>query len=348
MSKTKQKKRQVRVRAAEKSRRKVAAASKRRWTQSSILVSGLSDLPIQESKVNENFRDSGLAFVWVNRQRNNGRLVGAAYLIDVWGIGLKDCFRTEDILSHDFYTIRDLDETFGAPLVDCDEDLARQLVWGGLWRTRAEGFRTPKEFRSCRKLLAKLSEEEVDRSLFGKDGKTLIIGDLEDLKQRSTAPLELERGGRDYFVGEDLSDEVDPWEELFEEDDTDLGPGKERVLFIEGTFYGKNFQSLHASLQRWADLEIIESDEAGEWARFSWTREYPENHWSPFSSLSGARQSLGEIQIQATALTVNVRGKSWMLIMMSRLLEEFASPLVRGPLKITDPMDILNQEQRAV
>ncbi len=127
----------------------------------------------------------------------------------------------------------------------------------------------------------------------------------------------------------------------------DLGPGKERVLFIEGTFYGNSFQNLYASLQRWADLEVIESDEAGEWARFAWTREYPENHWSPFSSLSGARQSLGEIQIEGAALTVNLRGKSWTLIMMSRLWEEFGSALVRGPLKTTDPMDIFDQEQRA-
>ena len=224
-------------------------------------------------------------------------------------------------------------------------------IWPASWSGAAlanSGRGVPtKEFRSCGKLLAKLSEEEVDPSLFGKDEKTLIIGDLEDLKQRSTGPLELGRGGREYFVGEDLSDEEDPWEELFEEHDLDLGPGKERVLFIEGTFYGKSSQSLYASLRRWADLEVIESDEAGEWARFAWTREYPENHWSPFSSLSGARQSLGEIQIEATALTVNVRGKSWMLIMMSRLLEEFGSALVRGPLKITDLMDILNEEQRA-
>ena len=46
--------------------------------------------------------------------------------------------------------------------------------------------------------------------------------------------------------------------------------------------------------------------------------------------------ALGEIQIEATALTVSVRGKSWMLIMMSQLLEEFGSALVRGPLNITD------------
>lgn len=346
MAKTKQKKRRVQARHARKElRRKSLAASAHRSGGR-----GSHQLSLHQCIVNENYRIAGAAFVCLSRRRSNGGLAGAAFFVDLWGIGLKDCFRTDDVPASQLDFNGALQHQFGAPFVDCDEDLARQLVWGGVWRARREGFRLPMEFRSCKNLLARLDEGEVDWSLFGKGGETLIIGDLEDLERRSRDPLELDRDGRSFIVGCEPGDSPvrdNPWQELFEEDDLDLPPGKERVLFIEGTFYGENFQTSFSALEKWPDLDVVAVDEENENARFAWSRAYPDGHWSPFSQFPGARQSLGELRIEGEAVTVSVKGKSWMIIMMDRLLDEFEEGLELGPLQIKDPLEQFNREQQA-
>ena len=207
----KHKKRKVRLRAArKKSQRSAQSAARKQANRDG--TGTLYRLPLEECRVNGNWRETGLAFVYLNRLRKSGELAGAGYLVDVWGIGIKDCFRTQDVWAsrlegHD----QEFQQRFGGPLQECSEKLARQLVWGGWWRAREQGFRPPPEFSSCKKLLPPLDQDEIDQSLFGKDGKPLIIGDMEDLQRRSTRPLDLESGHSNYIFGDPQEDaEEDP------------------------------------------------------------------------------------------------------------------------------------------
>lgn len=345
----KQKKRNAKVRAARKRSRRTAQSNARR--HASCNGNGaLCRLPLEECRLNGNWRETGIAFVYLNRLAKYGELEGAGYLIDVWGIGIKDCFRTQDVWASEVEASSNFAEVFEGSMQECSEDLARQLVWGGSWRAREMGFRPPPEFGSCKKLLAALPHDEIDQSLFGKDGKPFIIGDFEDLQRRSTRPLDLESDEFEYILGIDElealdlgADDEDPWDELFEEDDDPLiGPGQERTLFITGMLYGQSFSAFFEALSQWEDLHVEELDIEDETARLAWTPKYPDKH-SQYR-LFGGRRRLGEIEIDQSCLTISVRGKSWMLLMMDLLFEEFGESLVRGPLEIVDPMDLVESQ----
>lgn len=334
MAKTKHKKQQVRRRMLK--RRARNSAHGRRKDSNGPPRSALA---LAFCKVNSRWREGGAAVLVVARRKANGALLWAMFYIDVLGVGIKDCFRRQDCPQADLeFWLKHTGEEIGS-FETCSEELAQQLIWGGFYYGRQNGFRPPREFSQCKKLIPFLREEQVNWELFGKDEKPLIIGDYRDLLRRSGGKFDPEDPRFHYIMGlpaEEL-DKLDPWEVLLEEAEG-LPPGKERVLFIEGTYFGNDFKSLFEELIQWEDLDLLEEDK--QYALFGWSRAYPKNHWNPFSKMPGARQSLGQLKIEDEMLTVNVRGKSWMLIMNERLGEAFGSELARGPLDIQDPMEL--------
>ncbi len=341
MAKTKQKKQQVRLRLLKRRARNGAHRSGR--TRSSQPT---RELPLVSCKVNSRWREGGAAVVVVARRKKNGLLVLAFFYVDVLGVGVRDCFRSVDCSLPDLeFWLKRSGREIGS-FEPCSEELARQLVWGGFYYGKQNGFRPPKGFSRCKKFIPFLAEEEVNWELFGKDGKPLIVGDYRDLLRRSEDRLNLEDDRFHHYIvclDPDEVAEPDPWEVLLEEDEG-MPPGKEQVLFIEGTYFGTDFESLFNELVRWEDLDLLEEEE--EYALFGWSRPYPKNHWNPFSKIPGAGQSLGEVKLEDEVLTVSVRGKSWMLIMNHRLAEAFGSDLTRGPLDIQDPLELMDDSNR--
>jgi hypothetical protein len=321
------------------------AASHRRGTAETALA----ERPLKLARVNADWREQGAAFLCVARAGRNAFLDCAFFFVDLLGVGLKDCFRRQaETRAEIVESLEDLEEL---EWTDCSETLARQIVWGGYHYARRNGFRPPREFHQVRKFLTRLEEAEIPWEWFGRDGEPLIIGDYDDLMRRSGGKLRLDGDEFHYIVGSDdpspwLELEEDPWNQLFEDESEGIPEGMERVYFIEGTLFseGIGFEGLVTGLASWRDLDLGELDREEQYATFQWTRPYPRGHWNPLSLLPGAGQVLGHIAVEEDTLIVSVGTKGWMLAAMERLGGIFEAGLTRGPLKIVDPLEELEEE----
>ncbi|NPV53077.1 MAG: hypothetical protein HPY71_06090 [Firmicutes bacterium] len=169
-----------------------------------ILASG-AQAPLYGCWVNEDYKEAGMASVIVARRLPNGRLAFAAYLVDILGLGLKDCFGDMNATEEKFRA-RILDQgDEGLKHVPCSLLLAQQLVWGGMRYAQQNGFRIPWEFSTWQHIVGPLPEkEQIPPDMFGRDGKPLIIGDLDDIVSRSVRhfdPGKLKEEGIDFIIG---------------------------------------------------------------------------------------------------------------------------------------------------
>jgi hypothetical protein len=122
-----------------------------------------------------------MAYVVVVRKTAGG-FTAAVFLVDTWGVGLKDGFGHKglDQISLDQF----MAHAAGADeLIDCPLPLAQDLVYGGLAWARQHGFRTPAEALRCLKILP-APPGEPDFSLFGgRDGRPVVLGPLATVKK---------------------------------------------------------------------------------------------------------------------------------------------------------------------
>ncbi|MBI3272579.1 MAG: SEC-C domain-containing protein [Planctomycetes bacterium] len=141
------------------------------------------------SFLNRDWRRSGLA-VLLTLRRAEALLYGHAYLIDVFGLGLKDCYPLLPLSEAELHANLLPNYATSSKLEPCPEDTARKLAWGGLHWGRQNGFRPPKCWERC---LAALGEEpdgpRVDVSLFGFDHGVHIMGEWEDIRKRMVQPM---------------------------------------------------------------------------------------------------------------------------------------------------------------
>ncbi len=131
--------------------------------------------------INRNWHDAHMAYIVVVRKVAGG-FTAAVFLIDTWGVGLKDGFAhkgldriaLDQLLAH----AAGADE-----LIDCPLTLAQELVYGGLAWARLHGFRTPAEAIRCLKILP-APPGEPDFSYFGgKNRKPSLLGSLSTVKK---------------------------------------------------------------------------------------------------------------------------------------------------------------------
>ncbi len=145
-------------------------------------VSALSpEHPLECCVINRHWRDAHMAYIVVVR-KTTGSFTAAVFLVDTWGVGLKDGFghKRLDRISLDQL----LEHAAGADeLIDCPLPLAQELVYGGLAWGRLHGFKTPAEAIRWLKILP-VPQGEPDFSLFGgKDRKPVILGSLSTVKK---------------------------------------------------------------------------------------------------------------------------------------------------------------------
>lgn len=134
--------------------------------------------------VNRDWREDGKASLYLLRRVPGGGHAMAAFLVDLWCIGLKDAWGRLDISYSDF--IESIERVpREADLVRVDLDLARRLVAGGIRFAGQNGFRLPRNYRRWTALLGGLPDPETaDLSDFGVDGGLQYVGPMDDLRQR--------------------------------------------------------------------------------------------------------------------------------------------------------------------
>jgi hypothetical protein len=139
---------------------------------------------VEACYINSNWQENGLATVQLIRRNPQGGHALAVFIIDIWCAGLKDAWGHLDLMQEelDGHLDRAQEEV---ELTRIDVELARQLVAGAIRFARKNGFKLPPKYERWTNLLGgDLQIDTADLSRFGKDGKLLWVGPLDDLRDR--------------------------------------------------------------------------------------------------------------------------------------------------------------------
>lgn len=136
-------------------------------------------------KINRDWQEAGSASIFVLRRvPGRGGHALAAFLIDLWCIGLKDAWGRLDITYDEFRERLDRAPA-EVEYVPVDIATVRRLVAGSIRFTEQNGFRLPPRYERWTALLGDIgSPATAELSDFGVDGKLRFIGTEEDLRRR--------------------------------------------------------------------------------------------------------------------------------------------------------------------
>lgn len=175
-------------------------------------TSFVASLPVYRCVVGHCEQAEGTSVVLVARRAPAGRVRFACFLVDRWGVGIRDCYGGDGLTPLEFDRhVRRVEERVGARMRDVSLLEAQQYVWGAERYGRANGFRPPMDFHRWVPLVGNLPPDAViPQQWWGKDGRPLIIGDYVSLKRRAIDPSRfdelLRRDDIRFIVGMPLSE----------------------------------------------------------------------------------------------------------------------------------------------
>ena len=148
---------------------------------SKSIIKNIRELPIHECLIQPGWQEKGLATILISRKQPNNNLVFGVYLVDIYCLGLKDTLYKADISLQDYEggikgTLRKKSE-----YIECDIDLAHQIIYGAIEFARELGFEPHKDFKSSRYILEGPTEKYYSSDLeFGKNGEPYYIAGPDD------------------------------------------------------------------------------------------------------------------------------------------------------------------------
>jgi len=178
-------------------------------------------LPIYKCLINENWKETALAHVFVARQHVNGNVTLGVYLIDIYCLGVKDTFYRFNTDEWELDKLTDgMMDFSGEKMVECDYNLAHNIIFGAMEFADEFGIAPDKEFEVTQMIL-----EEDDENIplmdieFGRDGMPVLIGELDDPKTKHYLSLLKKNAGEGNFEFEPFDFEDDEFEEDEDEDE---------------------------------------------------------------------------------------------------------------------------------
>lgn len=102
-----------------------------------VLIRESSEFPVYECFINENWKDMGLATIFVIRQLPDSKYIFGSYLVDIFSLGLKDTFCNANV---PISTIQKLTSGTRQSLVNIDYENARRIVFRAIVQARHFGF----------------------------------------------------------------------------------------------------------------------------------------------------------------------------------------------------------------
>jgi len=156
---------------------------------------------IYECLINPSWKEVGLANILLARERPDGNILFAAYLVDIFCLGLKDTFWNPNI-SRKTYEEELKPSIYGEEPIECDISLAHQIIYGAIEYASKIGFKPHKNFRITKYILGRKKEDTEIKIEFGKNGRPFYISGPNDNVEEILVKLRknVGEGNFDYLI----------------------------------------------------------------------------------------------------------------------------------------------------
>lgn len=225
----------LRRREARAKRRKQVLAERRKLAGAAsnlplaMRVRRLAALPLGSCLVQDGLFERGNGMVVLTRRQDDGQLVFAAFLLDVFCLGVKDVtFRHMELSEFEEFVALTEDE---APLSSVEPAYARKLLRDAAAYARSLGLEPHRDYAAVESIFGDNSAEACDVSFeFGCDGRPAYFPGPHETPQQIRRRIEqlserLGDDGFDVFLDEDDEDDADDDETL--DDELELPEGVE-------------------------------------------------------------------------------------------------------------------------
>ncbi|PNS00581.1 hypothetical protein X928_04700 [Petrotoga miotherma DSM 10691] len=131
-------------------------------------------------------------------------------------------------------------------------------------------------------------------------------------------------------------------EEMFNINLKGFPAGEEPMIFCTAVFKIGNAELAMSKLEKLSDVWLVDINE--ERAYYIWTRPYPKGHWNPISKTPGARQIIGEVQVNFdNTLTLETKTKSWITQLIHLMIGVLGEDIRLINLEFESPSDLLKK-----
>lgn len=166
---------------------------------SKSIIKNARVLPVHECLISPQWKEEGMATILISRKQTDGKLAFGTFMVDTFCLGLKNTFCNANI------TLDEYENTFKEKIyrltsyIECDIDLAHQIIYGAIDFARELGFEPQKDFKLSRYILEEPSEKHSSAHLeFGKDGKPFYIAGPDDNAEHIIRKLSMKIGDGNF------------------------------------------------------------------------------------------------------------------------------------------------------
>lgn len=163
------------------------------------ILSKAKELPFHESFISEDWKEKGLASIFVSKIMPSGNFIIGVYLVDVFCLGLKNTLYQFNLTKTDyneFYEKLDINEN----LIPCSLELAHNIIYGAIDYADELGFSPNGDFNITENILDdNFISDGIDEIEFGKDGKPFYIAGPDDNIKKIIATLNRSVGETNYL-----------------------------------------------------------------------------------------------------------------------------------------------------
>ena len=172
------------------------------------------NLPVGRCMVNSNWEEAQMVNVIVTRNHINGNITFGFYLVDLMLLGVKDCIYDFNISPTE---LEEMLKRQDCEFIDCDYELAHNIVYEGIAFAEDYGFEPCSEFTKTGIYVLEEDSDDItsiDIPL-GEDGIPVVFVDNKNNRRREIAILEKTAGPDNFIVynidenGDVIDDEED-------------------------------------------------------------------------------------------------------------------------------------------
>lgn len=228
--------------------------------------------PLVSCLISTQWKEQGMAVIYVSRRRANGNLIVGNYLVDVFCLGLKNTSYIYDISDSDFDEfVSDYKEKAQLEFEVISSDMAHNVIYGAIEYAEDLGFQPNKAFKVTEFILEPVESIPYIDVEFGRNGRPFYVAGPHDDSLRIVNILSEKLGddGFDFYDSSDGDDEYADYGDASDEDDA----SDDEIDFEEvGKEYTKRIEQSYAS-RRYDSIFDVDDDDIIDFSEAEYKRE---------------------------------------------------------------------------